>query len=166
MIKNNIIAIFALCALIFTSCEDYRSQGLEPDMVLLEKSGLQNISAFEGGLDSLQVWAYKSGYNGTKAVITYSISQSVLDAYNAANSKNYLLLPESCYSIPKYTFELSGNGTFAKFNINYSPDKIVSLVGGYGIAKYALPLQITTTGVNVVEDKNVSILLFTINKRP
>ena len=154
-----------MVSLVFASCEDKRLDGLEPDRIYMPKSGLQIEEAYTiGETVQAQLWTYKSSFNGTTCRVTYTVAPEVLTEYNAANGTSYELLPESCYTIPVNTLEISGKEEYARFFIDYSPEKIVEFCGGeYGMERYALPLRISSDEVETTE-QNTSILVFRVKE--
>lgn len=162
--KKNLLYILML-SLLFVSCEDNRLDGLEPDKIYLPKAGKFVEVSYTIGSDAVaELWTYKSSLNGTSCVVEYTMKQSVLDEYNAANGTNYLLLPEDCYTIPNNKIAINGDAQHAKFNVKYSPEKIVALCGGiYEMEKYALPFEINSAEVPTTDLKS-AVLVFKVKE--
>lgn len=164
--KKNILYALALSAMVFAGCEDNRDADLPTDQVYLSRHGLTEEIAYAVGEEAtLDLWTNRSGLNNSSCTVEYSISQAALIAYNAENGTNYKLLPETCYTLGESKLNISGKDHTAKFQLKYSPEKIVALAG-YGESDYVLPFEIKVEGLEFgdVENANTSIVRFNIQK--
>ena len=146
-IKTFLLILFSVAAV--SSCEDNRKQFLADDTVYLVKNGIQEVTVSRTEPTVVSVWTTKAGYSDQSARIVYTVDQTALDG------TGYRLLPEECYSVPQWDFDVTEIGGFEKFSVTFNPDEIIAL--GDGVS-YALPLRIKSEGAAVVEGKDMSIL--------
>lgn len=149
MDKIKTFLLVLLSAVLICSCEDNRKQFLAEDTVYLMKSGVQEITVSMTEPVPVSVWATKAGYSGQSASVTYMVDQTLLEG------TGYQLIPDDCYSVQQWNFEVSEIGGFARFSVMFHPEEIAALGTG---TTYALPLRIKSEGTAVVEGKDVSIL--------
>ena len=160
---RNLLFIFVsiFSALIFASCEDYRDQGLEPDKVFLKNNGTYTVTIPDTESATVSIWAYKSGYTGASATVTYTVGDAQqLEEYNTSTGNNYTLLPADLYSTPQKQFVLKELGSLAEFNIQYTPQNVIDAANNLGISEFALPIRIQAEGVETLADKSSVVVLF------
>ena len=167
--KKYWIYILGLVSLAGSSCEDNRMNGMEPDKVYLVKRGFQEETAYPiGRTATASAWTYKSSVNYAPCQVRYEVDPTLIDTYNAENGTNYALLPEDCYTLPQTEFDLSGKEHYARFRIEYSPEKILEYCNGeYDLTRYVLPLTIKVDGVpvtNEITDADYTLIAFRIKK--
>ena len=161
------ILYFALCFGLFagTSCIDNREDGLMPSKVYLIKSGVQEYAATADQTDaSASAWATKSGPLSSDCIVAYSVDPQYLSAYNDANGTSYEILPEACYNLGQTEFSLKADDANARFEVGYNPSEIYRLCGAYNVTdKYALPIRIDVTGLEVLENRTQVLMTFNIS---
>lgn len=161
------ILYFALCLGLFvgTSCIDNREDGLMPSKVYLVKSGVQEYRATaDQTTASASAWATKSGLLASSCEVVYSIDPQYLADYNEANGTSFEMLPESCYKLVQTKFSLTADDINAPFVVEYDPSAIYRLCGAYNVPeKYALPIRIDVTGLEVLENKVQVLMTFNIS---
>ncbi|MDR3308404.1 MAG: DUF1735 domain-containing protein [Tannerella sp.] len=173
--KKSLFLIIAGILLMFTSCEDNRSQNFVPDKVYLVKTGLLVEESFDTGEKVItRLWANKSGLNNIPCTVTYSIDAVALAQYNAENETVLEVLPADCYSITQYTFRIEGNEQYAKFQIEYDPTRIAQKwedlhskdpeFSKYGTTNFVLPVTISSDGVEAIESQKSVLLQFEVNE--
>ena len=163
--KYNKLAILLTILMLCWSCEDHRMDNLSESKVYLTKSGIIQEISFPIGEDyTAQLWATKSGILPSTAEVKYELSPSFLDSINTLNGTKHVILPSQCYSIGTTNFSLGENDRTAKFSFTYSPEKIRSLTALPAGQFYALPFKITSVGVDVLAEKQYSLVLFDVRK--
>ncbi|MFD2933590.1 BT_3987 domain-containing protein [Spirosoma flavum] len=87
--------------------------------------------------------------------VTLALDKAALDAYNAANTTSYQLLPTTLYQISSLTTTVKAGSRLAPINLTFysGADKVPDPIG-YNDAAYALPLKITTASNNVAVSSN------------
>ncbi|MDR0510701.1 MAG: DUF1735 domain-containing protein [Rikenellaceae bacterium] len=162
---KNILILSLTAAALCTSCEDNRKQSLTPDMVYLVKNGFNVEETPDLGQPvQMQLWANKSGLNGSSCRVTFALDPDGLAVYNDGHGTAYEMLPEDCYSVSGWSFAISGHEQYAKLPLVYYPERIVALCGDvYGTEKYAIALKITAEGLETTENDR-AIFLFRIKK--
>ncbi|MDR2473026.1 MAG: DUF1735 domain-containing protein [Tannerella sp.] len=165
-----IVLLFAL-----SSCEDNRRQNLVPDKIYLVRTGLNTEESFDIGEKYVSnVWANKSGLNGSTCKVSFAVDVAALNAYNAETGSTFEMLPSSCYTLSKSDFVIEGDEQYAKFGFEYDPAVIVAewekMHGNdtdfskYGMTDFVLPLSITSEGVETVEEARASLIRFAVNE--
>ncbi|MDR1171153.1 MAG: DUF1735 domain-containing protein [Bacteroidales bacterium] len=160
-----LITVWMLVCVVFSSCEDNRNQNMVSDRVYLVKTGLQMEESFDiGEKVVMQLWANKSGLNGTPCSVTFNMNTEALEQYNAENGASYKLLPTHCYSIPQSVFTISGDEQYAKWSMEYDPKEILAEAGGvYGETDFVFPVTISSDGVETTESNTV-LLRFKVSE--
>lgn len=150
---KRIILLLLPIFVLFTSCEDNRRQGLCDDTIYLVKNGKQEVVISRDEPTTVAIWATKAGYMKQTVNVVYTVDEQALEG------TGYTLVPENCYSVSGWNFSISEVGGFAKFNVTFNPDRIIAS----GITeKIALPLRITTDGAEVIEGKDLSIVVVSL----
>lgn len=143
-----------VAAVLLSSCEDHRMDGIEPDKVFLIKRGLVTESVYNiGETVTSGYWTYKSGYSGTSCTIDYNINEELLKDYNLENGTAYMLLPENCYTLGETRFTISEKSMYAPFSFTYDPALVLEASNGvYEASEFALPIHITSSGVDITNE--------------
>ena len=161
------ILCFVLCFGLFAaaSCIDNREDGYTPSKVYLVKSGMQTYAATADRTTArASAWATKSGLLSASCVVSYRVDPQYLSDYNAANGTSYEMLPESCYALERTEFPLKGGDAEARFAVDYNPAEICRLCGAYRVTdRYALPIRIDVTGLEVAENRDRVLMTFDIS---
>lgn len=114
-----------LCA---ASCENNRNDNLTEPFAYFVNSGLQEARYYD--LDhepSFRANIYRSGYFDVSADISVAVSDSAIEAYNAANGTSYRPLPEECYTLDRTSVSLSKSERCAAIAVDFDYDGIQSL---------------------------------------
>ena len=153
-----LLGLSALLSL-FSACEDHRDDFMVEDKVYISKSGILEEGAYALGTGEtkLELWAVKSGVNGSSGQVTFTVDPQLLEDYNRNQSTPLELLPQDCYRIPQTVFSLSEDQPTAPFELFYDLDKIAGQYG-YG-RKYLLPIRLKSEGIPVNTAKDHVLLI-------
>lgn len=156
-----ILGLSALLSL-FSSCEDHRDDFMVEDKVYISKSGTLEEGAYALGIGEtrLELWAVKSGVNGSSGQVSFTVDAQLLEEYNQNQETPLELLPSDCYRLPQAEFSLSDKVPTAPFELFYDIDKIATQYG-YG-RKYMLPIRLKSEGIPVNTDKDHVLLILNV----
>ncbi len=161
---NKYIATFTsfIATIILFSCND----GLDTDTMYPDKYGcvlyLNNADIVNKhtlytlkDTDVIPISIIKSGFNEKAAVKAKLnlLSQAALDAFNSTSGTNYVLLPESCYSLNDLDINFTSSDRYIIKDLSVNVRKIEELINQSG-ETYALPIELTseTDSVNVYKN--------------
>ncbi len=155
------LGISALLSL-FCACEDHRDDFMAEDKVYISKSGTLEEGAYALGTGEtkLELWAVKSGMNGSSGQLSFKVDPQLLEEYNRNQGTPLELLPEDCYRLPQTEFSVSDANPTAPFELFYDIDKIAGQYG-YG-RKYLLPIRLQSQGITVNPDKDHVLLILNV----
>lgn len=163
MNKNSLytLGISALLSL-FCSCEDHRDDFMAEDKVYISKSGILEEGAYALGTGEtkLELWAVKSGMNGSSGHLSFQVDPQLLEEYNRNQATPLELLPKDCYRLSQTEFSVSDANPTAPFEVFYDIDKIAEQYG-YG-RKYLLPIRLQSQGIAVNTDKDHILLILNV----
>ncbi|EDM36266.1 putative endo-beta-galactosidase [Pedobacter sp. BAL39] len=109
---------------------------------------------------TLMLSVTKGGIQDFATTITFQAAPEALDSLNRATNANYVLLPESCYSIEKSGVSLPEGQKTGAGILTYNPHKIAQLQP----ARYVLPVSFRSSGMMVNPDKSRIIYAFSVDK--
>lgn len=131
----------------FAGCEENRLNDIVDDALYLAKSGVQQVTVFNWGQDTLEVHVVKSGVGLQTARLRIEVAPDLLPTYNQRYNANYELLPEALYTIPKSDIDIPANAYKGRFEILLDvPEYAKRVVAG---ARYALPCRVLVVGGEV-----------------
>lgn len=159
--KNSLL-YYIILYLFCTACEDHRGDYMAEDKVYISKSGTleQGAYALGTGETKLELWATKSGMNGTSGHVSFVVDPKLLEEYNRTQENVLEILPADCYRMPRTEFDLSDKTPMAPFEVYYDIDKIAEQYG-YG-RKYMLPIRLKSEGLAVNENKDKVLLILNV----
>lgn len=153
--KKIINTVIFASVLFLASCDDNRLWGLEPDKVYLTRNGVVEEAAYDlGAVETMDLWAFKSGYRGESTTVKFSINPELILRHNEKYDTDYKLLPEEYYDMTAPSeINIAGKDMYAKFNFKYDTGKILELYGGeYERTDYVLPIQIRSSHVMISDE--------------
>ncbi len=154
MKKILIAAIFT--PVFFSSCDDTRLWGLEPDKVYLKQNGVLEEVAYDlDRTETVELWAVKSGYRGESTTVKFSVNPELILRHNEEYGTDFKMIPDGCYEVdtPR-EFEIKGTDQYAKFSFKYDTGKILEKAyqGAYDRSGYVLPIQIRSSDVMITDE--------------
>lgn len=164
---NKYIATFAtfIATIILFSCND----GLDTDAMYPEKYGcvlyLNNADIVNKhtlytlkDTDVIPISIIKTGFNEKAAVKAKLnlLSQAALDAFNSTSGTNYVLLPESCYSLSNLDLDVNftPSDRYIVKDLLVNVKKIQELISQSG-ETYVLPIELTSETDSINAYKNI-----------
>ncbi|MDL2255663.1 DUF1735 domain-containing protein [Parabacteroides sp. OttesenSCG-928-G06] len=159
-----ILSLVFACGVAFTACDDNKDEFLSDYNTILyfKESGELPLTLYKTGEDSEhQLVVNKAGYD-LKSVTQVSakvLDEAAMTAYNAANSTNYVRLPENCYQIPESLLDFKADDLHKMLNVSLKTDLISQLKPG---AQYVLPIQLADSKDSINTKKNIAMLIPTV----
>ena len=131
-----------------------------PGLLWVAQTGFHGLETMDNDDPEIEMCIFKGGIKDQETVVSFSVSQYLLDSLNFANFTDYLLLPADCYEMPS-SITLAKGVDRACGSFRYFPDKIGRL-GGYGVTKYVLPLVAQSNGLSLKSDRRSVLYGFNV----
>ncbi len=150
----------------FVGCEENRLNDIVDDALYLAKSGVQQVTVFNRGLDTLEVQVIKSGVGRQRAQLKIEIDPTLLHKYNSMLSEPYELLGDDVYSLISTTIEMTSNDYRVPFKFMLDTDKLADALSEG--KKLALPCRVYVVGspIEKAEGASMETLLVPNLKEP
>jgi len=160
--RNNYVSLQILTIMVlFSSCKKEKEVRDIQGWVSASTSAVNEVFASDvDETKTLLLTVTKGGIQDFATTVTFKAAPEALDSLNSATNANYVLLPESCYSIEKSGISLPEGQKTGAGTLSYNPRKIAQLQP----ARYVLPVSFTSSAMTVNPDKSRIIYAFSVDK--
>lgn len=147
--KKIIIQLLSLSLLLLsTACEDNRMNYMVDDQIYLLNPGFNETDIFNWGDFTYNLYVIKGGKGRQGASVEFQVNETLLTEYNAANGKNYKLLPAEYYTIINKQISFGAEDYRKSFQIKFDTEAI-SQLQTTSADTYVLPCQMSILNATI-----------------